>query len=81
MLRPPKERTASRKYGDHTNSAVNAARVLTIEKSRMAYYPDNGGIPTIRFWFGGKDDHHWYFDHGEEERRDQCYRDTMAALH
>lgn len=32
-----------------TNHAVNLALCTSIEKSRIHWYPDNEGIPSIRF--------------------------------
>ena len=80
MLQPPYQRTQNYKYSGHTNLVVNEDRVMTIEKAREAYYPDNEGIPVIRFWFGGKDFHDWYFDKGKETERDSCYLELMVKL-
>jgi hypothetical protein len=79
MLVPPKERTYNHKYKNHTNPPVNADRVLTMEAARQAYYPDNEGIPIIRFWFGGKDYAEWYFDKGEENSRDKSLKALLKG--
>jgi len=74
IVRPPKERSSYSKYSAHTNEAVNLDLVLTVTKAREAYYPDNEGIPVIRFWFGDKNYHQWYFDRGEESQIDNWLR-------
>jgi hypothetical protein len=79
LAHPPHERVDSYKYKDHVNRAINRDKILSVHKTREHYYPDNEGIPVLRFWFGGKDYHDWYFDKGQENKRDALYR-TLSAM-
>jgi hypothetical protein len=66
FISPPKERTSMPKYRDHTNEPVNLSTVTKVCASRERYYPDDEGIPVVKFTFVGGGNHLWYFDKGEE---------------
>lgn len=75
--KPPHEHIDNHKYKDHTNRTINRELVISMERSRQHYYPDNEGIPTIIFWFGEKTKEIWYFDKGSEAFRDKVFIDLQ----
>lgn len=79
LIKPPKEHTQIPKYTDHTNEVINLDKIWSFKKSRETYYPDNEGIPTIRFWFGQDGFHSWFFDKNEETLRDDTYNSIVST--
>lgn len=63
----------NQKYGPRDNSPVNMSVIERIEKSRERYYPDNEGIPAIRFYRDGKIVYSWFFEKSEEKLRDSVF--------
>lgn len=78
FFKPVKTNIDHSKYKNHKNLPVNAERILTISAAREAWYPDNEGIPVIRFWFGDKDYHDWFFEKGFEEIRDRVIESLLS---
>ena len=50
------------------NKAINISLCTSVKKSRMKWYPDNDGIPSIEF--GGIDEK-WVFN--SDKSRDETY--------
>lgn len=63
------------KYGPRDNSPVNLGVIERFSKSREHYYPDNEGIPVIKFYREGKEVYQWFFEKEEEKLRDEVFND------
>lgn len=63
--------TKQNKYGSqHKNHVINLANVNCMIKTRMHWYPDNEGVPSIKFSFPN-DVVEWIFD--TDDLRDRAY--------
>lgn len=67
FIKPHTESIGGR-YGSHKNLAVNLDLCRAIEKDKLKWYPDNDGVPSIKF-IGCKAE--WIFQSMEE--RDEAY--------
>ena len=70
---PEKEHLKCQRYGPRNNDAVNMDVIERVAKSRESYYPDNEGIPVIKFYRDNKCVYMWFFDKREEKIRDAVY--------
>lgn len=74
MVKPPYLHTTIPKYRCHLNPIINLDQVCRITKWRESWYPDNEGIPAIRFFFASRnDDCDWYFDQWDEKLRNEVF--------
>lgn len=53
------------------NNPINLSLCTNIEKSKLAWYPDNIGKPAITFHFTSGSDAQWVFN--TEEQRDMAF--------
>ena len=53
------------------NNPVNLSLCTNIEKSKLAWYPDNYGKPAITFHFNSESDVQWVYN--TEEDRDMDF--------
>lgn len=79
FIQPPYKNTKNHKYKDHTNCIINLDNVTAIESAREAYYPDNEGIPSIRFHTVGEQQI-WYFDREDEKLRDTTIKKLCTEI-
>ena len=75
FIEPNIEKVRNHRYSSHENKAINIYGVMSISKSHINHYPDNKGIPTLRFWFNENMSEDWYFD--TEEERDRVYKKIL----
>ena len=66
-----------------TNNPINISLCESIQKSRLRYYPDNNGIPSLLFLFNKtsdeqSNDRRWNFR--SEEDRDFAYDEIMKEF-
>lgn len=55
------------------NKAINLSMCTSIKKSRLHWYPDNSGIPSIKFFYNENDYNEWAFGWHQEKDRDAIY--------
>lgn len=67
------------KYGPRDNDPVNMDVIERFSKSREHYYPDNEGIPVIKFYRNGKEVYQWMFEKREEKLRDEIFDDLTQS--
>lgn len=77
LLYPENKNVANHMYKDHVNKVVNLNNVTTASVKREAYYPDNEGIPVVRFDFIDGSSHDWYFDKGQEKQAETTLNSFM----
>ena len=68
------------KYRNDTlrNITIHKNHIVSIDIGRYARYPDNSGIPTIRFVMLNNNIIEWYFDN--EKKRDDCYQSILNSM-
>lgn len=75
FIKPPFEKLNYGRYENRINIPINLANVNGIEKYQLKYYPDNDGVPGIKFLGTetkkNEDGIIWIFHNVEE--RDMCF--------
>lgn len=56
------------------NDPINIGNVNQISKDRLHFYPDNDGIPTIRFKMNGGEDLIWHYNKKDERIRNEDFQ-------
>lgn len=70
FIKPPIEIVTYLRGDEIVNKAINISLCTSVKKSRLKWYPDNDGIPSIEF--GGIDEK-WVFN-------SDTYRDNVYNL-
>lgn len=68
FIKPLNEVVTYLRGDEIVNKAINISLCTSVKKSRMKWYPDNDGIPSIEF--GGIDEK-WVFN--SDKSRDETY--------
>lgn len=68
FIKPPIEIVTYLRGDEIVNKAINISLCTSVKKSRLKWYPDNDGIPSIEF--GGIDEK-WVFN--SDKSRDETY--------